>query len=132
MRRRYPENNNWTLEAVRSTVRTHPVPCHSLGDEVRRHGLLPPAVILLDIEGLDCEVVAEMDGCELAPHVLQFEHTWCRKDARAEATRHVLARRCGDSLLSYSNATFPKWSDTAFYRRTASFREKQAKRGPSG
>ena len=110
---------NWTLESLNQTVRAHPVPCRTLGDEVRRHNLPPVSVTLIDIEGLDCEVVAEMDGCDLAPHFLQFEQTWCTKPAVKVATSSVRMRTCGSVTLGYGEEHHPHWSDIAFYRNTS-------------
>ena len=111
-----PRQHNWTLEALNSTIRAHSVPCRTLGDELRRHRLPPPAVVYMDIEGLDCEVVSELDGCTIAPQVLQFEHAWCRRAAYDDAVRSVREKRCGEASLRYGQATHPRWSDVAFYR----------------
>lgn len=117
MDKNYGARNNWTLEAVRRTVVSHEVPCRSIADEVRQRKLPPPAVVLIDIEGLDCEVASEL-SCETAPSVLQFETSWCPKAIQDEAIRRMPVRTaCSGETLGYSNATRPKWSDVAFYRR---------------
>ena len=97
-------------------MREHPVKCTTLTDELRRHQLPPPAVALIDIEGLDCEVVEELDGCEFPPHVLMFEHCWCAKDRYEAALRRVQGRTCAGKSLGYGDVTHPRWSDVAFFR----------------
>ena len=120
MRTKYGAANNWTADAVRRTIVESAVPCRSIEDELRQRALPPPAVLVIDIEGLDCEVASELP-CAIAPAVLQFETTWCPKEAEAQAHRRVPARTsCTGEPLGYGNATRPKWSDVAFLRRFSS------------
>lgn len=120
MQRKVGIGNNWTLDAVNQTVASHQVPCVSIAELLRRHSLPSPAVLLIDTEGFDCDIVAEqLDGCQIAPNILQFEHTWCPPEARARAERRVRSGlpTCDGraSARRYSEAFSPRWSDTAFY-----------------
>ena len=69
MDKTYPEGHNWTLSSLAASVRETSVPCRTLPDELRRHGLvdLPIASLLIDTEGLDCGIIATLDLCTVHP-----------------------------------------------------------------
>lgn len=103
-------HGGWSERQLRSALRTDVVPCRSLRDELRRwhvvsadgtrRPLPPPAIIILDVEGLDCRVVESHDWCasarrpgsgrrSFAPSVLVFEHVHCTDRARRAAAAQL-------------------------------------------
>ena len=80
-------------EAVsRNTVR---VPCGPLPELLGRHGAPAPDVLMLDLEGLDCRVIAMQNWCALRPRLLIFESAHCEPEDLLAAKRSI-ARDCPD------------------------------------
>ena len=84
----------WTVRRLDTSVRVHEVECVGLVTALRRHPALPPPlVVTIDVEGLDCRIVASYDWCasDLRPLLLVFEYSHCTTDAfrRAQAALHA-------------------------------------------
>jgi hypothetical protein len=102
----------WTVARLRSTIREAEVPCSTLEAELTRHGLPPPAVLIVDIEGLDCAVIEATDWCHTRPWVVRFEHSHCRSGA--QVTRAYAALRAGCGPASPWNYTVRKFVYDSF------------------
>ena len=88
---------NWTREKIAAKVVRSKVACRSIVDEISRHATLAqsrPAVMMIDVEGLDCRVVAAQDWCAEPLnrlHLLVFEYKHCTEHA-FRAAQQSLAR----------------------------------------
>ena len=100
------------------------VPCRPLSEELTRLGLPPPAALLIDAEGFDCGIVADLE-CHIAPQLLQYEDTHCSPAGREVALRSMRTRRaCGQGAkreLRYSGPHRPRWNDVLFFREKEPF-----------
>ena len=88
-----PLSKSWHLASTA-------VRCDTLAAELANHGdLPPPAMLIIDTEGLDCAIVASIDWCSmyLRPALLVYEHKHCAA-AQAVAATAALSR-CGCSEL---------------------------------
>lgn len=100
---------NWTWQAMQAKVVRSEVACRSLVDELRSHSALAPprpAVMLIDVEGLDCRVVAAQDWCaEPLSHIqlLVFEYKHCTDQALRAAQRSLA--RCPWHGPSYTKGS---------------------------
>ena len=70
--------------------------CGPLLGLLRRHEVVRPSVLLLDLEGFDCTVVQTQDWCVLRPRLLIYEDVHCGGAERRAAATASLARDCGD------------------------------------
>ena len=74
------------------------VRCDTLAAELANHDEMPPpAMLMIDTEGLDCAIVASIDWCSMRPALLVYEHKHCAA-AQALAATAALSR-CGCSEL---------------------------------
>jgi hypothetical protein len=94
----------WTRAELRASIRKSSVPCRTLESELAAHALSPPAVLLIDAEGLDCDVVAATDWCALRPWLLAFEHKHCL--LRRAAAHAALQAPCAGAAWNYTLVTF--------------------------
>lgn len=76
---------NWSWDALNASIRTDYVPCCTMADTLARYRLPPPAVVLIDIEGIDCELITKIDTCKVRPWLLTYEHTHCPATHRVAA-----------------------------------------------
>ena len=88
--RAIPGPHNWTVAALAATVSEHRVPCVSLESELQRRRLPPPSIILIDTEGLDCAIVADLDLCRTRPSLLQYEHGNCPRHMQMAALSNIV------------------------------------------
>ena len=79
----------WSADRLERSIVTRQVPCRTLQSELKRHDLPPPAVLLIDVEGMDCDIVAELDACKVRPWMLHFEHVHCSLSSRFRASQHI-------------------------------------------
>ena len=118
MRRHYGSNHSWTAARLASTIAKHDVTTRTLADELQRHRLPPPAVLLIDVEGLDCAIIRGLSGgCSILPVVLRYEHSHCRpaeRDAAVAAIAHLTCHGAHGRRATYSAPDVSR-SDTAFY-----------------
>ena len=85
------QSKSWHL--VSTAVR-----CDTLAAELANHDEMPPpAMLMIDTEGLDCAIVASIDLCSMRPALLVYEHKHCAA-AQALAATAALSR-CGCSEL---------------------------------
>ena len=102
---------NWSLERLWSNVDRSEVVCRPLVDELTRHtelASLRPSVMLIDVEGLDCRVVAANDWCVEPLHglsLLIFEHKHCTDvvGAGSEPSTLLSSLVCSDVIISPPN-----------------------------
>lgn len=86
---------NWTYERLMARVVRSEIMCRTLVDELRAHAALAslvPAVMLIDVEGLDCRVVAAQDWCSEPLNRLQllvFEWKHCTEAAFKRAQQSL-------------------------------------------
>ena len=117
--RRFPGDDSWTLERLNSSISEELVPCRTLDEEIAARHLPPPAVLLTDLEGLDCTVVAELfDGCggSMRPFLLQYEDYHCSKTQRRQAIQRVKeSNTCAGKKLDYAVERL-KYSDISAFR----------------
>ena len=84
--------SNRTAEQIERLVHTHNVLCTSLLKLLERQGVQEPGLLLIDTEGLDCEILAAQDWsssewCTLLPRVIVFEFKHCTEEAYSRAIR---------------------------------------------
>ena len=86
---------NWTYERLMARVVRSEIMCRTLVDELRAHAELArlvPSVMLIDVEGLDCRVVAAQDWCSEPLNRLQllvFEWKHCTEAAFKRAQQSL-------------------------------------------
>ena len=77
---------------IKGLVHTHPVRCTSLLSLLRREAVDELGLLLIDTEGLDCEIVAAQDWaspewCANSPAAIVFEWKHCTPEAYSKALR---------------------------------------------
>ena len=84
-----------------------PVRCNTLAAELANHvDMPPPAMLMIDTEGLDCAIVASIDWCSMRPALLVYEHKHCA-EAQALAAAAALSRcSCSEVLREAENVYF--------------------------
>ena len=101
-RRRHPDKASeaklWSREALQASVVAVEVPCRTLHQALLENNVPPAsvAVLIIDVEGMDCDIVASIDWCEPQgprPWLVFFEHKHCTRKSRARA-RQALAQPC--------------------------------------
>lgn len=105
---------NWSVTTFNESIVEYPVPCHSLRSELQRRSLPGVAVLLVDAEGFDCDIVAELDLCAVRPQLITYEHQHCSFGARTAAQENV-ARRCADDTRTRYSAPARSGPNTHFY-----------------
>jgi len=106
MDRHWGKQHNWTVAALDAMVEQHDVQCRSLGDELTASlGRAPPAILMVDVEGSDCRIVAGLDLCRTHPWLVRYEHKHCaaQPDGSAwiERAHATMARGCADANVAY-------------------------------
>ena len=94
---RQESSARFTFESLKARIAVESVKCSSMLSLLRRRGLSRIGVLLIDTEGLDCDIVAAHDWSshswcheEHGPTVLVFEWKHCRPEAFANATGRLL------------------------------------------
>ena len=114
LRRRAAKGNattaRWSISRLKSSVQEAAVPCSTLEAELARHKLPPPAVLIIDIEGLDCDVIEATDWCRTRPWLVCFEHSHSHGAGRANLARAYAALHAGCEpapAWNYTTRRFP-------------------------
>ena len=94
-----------TMDRLRKIVRDSAVqvPCGPLDELLSQQDVLDTAVLQLDLEGIDCRVVAAQDWCILRPRLLIFEVKH-GEPVELSAAYQKLAQNCSDGY-HYERAT---------------------------
>lgn len=89
--------NHMSVAALESAVDNGAqyVFCEPLHALLRRHLAHGPSVLQIDVEGLDCALVASQNWCVTRPRLLLFESVHCTHEDETSALRS-LSRDCGD------------------------------------
>ena len=90
-----------TIESLKNRIAVQSVRCTSLLSLLQRRGISRVGVMLIDAEGLDCDIVAAQDWSspewrgDLGPAVLVFEWKNCQPAAYARAMTNLQQHQVG-------------------------------------
>ena len=88
-------SRQWSASRLEAAITSTPVPCGPLSELMEREQVRQPSVLMIDIEGFDCQVVASLDWCAVRPALVIYEYVHCA-DAHLEAARRSIRRPCAD------------------------------------
>ena len=88
-------SRQWSASRLEAAITSTPVPCGPLSELMEREQVRQPSVLMIDIEGFDCQVVASLDWCAVRPALVIYEYVHCA-DAHLEAARRSISRPCAD------------------------------------
>ena len=79
----------------------------TLAAELANHDEMPPpAMLMIDTEGLDCAIVASIDWCSMRPALLVYEHKHCAAAQALAATAALSRCGCSEVLREAENVYY--------------------------
>ena len=74
---------------IEDRIETIDVPCETVAEVCRRHGIDNPDLVMIDAEGYDAEIVASIDLEAIRPRLIIYEHHHLEPAARDACERRL-------------------------------------------